>query len=76
MCDVMFWDLLSEKNNLQLQIIDFEDDESIKALKIINTILKSKTKSSKIGFCKQCGSYHLVGWGGYGRKVRHMYIDS
>jgi len=26
----MFWDLLSEKNNLQLQISDFEDEESIK----------------------------------------------
>src|SRR5674536_267959 len=72
----MFWDLLSEKNNLQLQISDFEDDETIKALETINTILKSKTKPSKIGFCKKCGSYHLIGWGGYGRKVRHMYVDS
>jgi transposase len=45
-------------------------------LKTINKRLKSKTKHFNIGFCKRCGSYHLIGWGGYGRKVRHMYVES
>jgi len=30
--DIMFWNLLCEKNNIQLQLSDFEDEESIKAL--------------------------------------------
>jgi hypothetical protein len=72
----MFWDLLSETNNLQLQISDFEDVESIKVLETIMKCLKFKTKPLKIGFCKRCGSYHLIGWGGYGRRVRHMYVES
>jgi hypothetical protein len=72
----MFWDLLSEKNNLQLQLSDFEDEESIKVLETIKKSFKSKTKPLKTGFCKRCGSYHLIGWGGYGRKVRHMYVES
>ena len=28
---IMFWDLLCEKNNLQLQFSDFEDENSIKS---------------------------------------------
>ena len=71
----MFWDLLCEKNSLQLQISDFEDEESIKAIKTIIGSLKSKNNHSKSGFCKLCGSYHLIGWGGYGRNVRHMYVE-
>lgn len=70
----MFWNLLCEKNNLQLQIIDFEDDESIKATQTTIGIFKSKNKPLKSGYCTQCGSYHLIGWGGYGRNVRHMYV--
>jgi len=72
----MFWDLLSETNNLQLQISDFEDEKLIKVLETIINSLKFKTKPLKIGFCKRCGSYHLIGWGGYGRRVRHMYVES
>src|SRR5574341_2051472 len=71
----MFWDLLCEKNNLQLQISDFEDEESIKAIQTIIISLKSRNKPSKSGYCKRCGSYHLIGWGGYGRNVRHMYVE-
>jgi hypothetical protein len=32
----MFCDLLCEKNNLQLQLSDFENEESIKALQTTN----------------------------------------
>jgi len=71
----MYWNLLCEKNNLQLQLSDFEDEESIKALQTIMGCLKFKNKPSKSGYCKSCGSYKLIGWGGYGRNVRHMYIN-
>jgi transposase-like protein/predicted small metal-binding protein len=69
----MFCDLLSEKNNLQMQLSDFEDDESIKIANMAILRYKSKNKSLKSGYCKRCGSYRIIGWGGYSRKVRHMY---
>jgi predicted small metal-binding protein len=69
----MFCDLLCERNNLQLQLSDFEDEKSIKYLQTIIGSFKSKNNPSSIGFCKHCGSYRLIGWGGYGRNVRHMY---
>ena len=69
----MFWDLLCEKNNLQLQLSDFEDENSIKSLETTIRNFKYKNKSSKSGFCKRCGSYKLIGWGGYRRNIRHMY---
>ena len=72
----MFWDLLCEKNNLQLQFSDFEDENSIKSFKTIIRSFKSKNKPSGIGLCKRCGSYRLISWGGYGRNVRHMYAKS
>ena len=56
-----------------LQLSDFEDEESIKFLQTITRSFKSKNKPSKSGFCKRCGSYKLICWGGYGRNVRHMY---
>jgi len=71
----MFWNLLYGKNNLQLQISDFEDDELIKAIQTTIGSLKSKNKLPKNGYCKRCGSYHLIGWGGYGRNIRHMYVE-
>ncbi len=71
----MYWDLLSEKNNLQLQISDFEDEESIKIIQTIIGSLKSKNKLPENGYCKRCGSYHLISWGGYRRNVRHMYAE-
>ncbi|MBU4373024.1 MAG: hypothetical protein KJ714_00995 [Euryarchaeota archaeon] len=67
--------MLCEKNNLQMQLSDFEDEESIKALQTIMGSFKSKNKPLKSGFCKRCGSYKLIGWGGYGRNVRHMYVN-
>jgi len=70
----MFWNLLCEKNNLQLQLTDFEDEESIKALQTIIRSFKPKNNLLKSGFCKHCGSYRLIGWGGYRRNVRHMYM--
>ena len=69
----MFWNLLCEKNNLQMQINDFEDEDSINDLQKIIGSFKFKNKPSKSGFCKYCGSYKLICWGGYGRNVRHMY---
>ncbi|MDP2755501.1 MAG: transposase [Nitrospirota bacterium] len=69
----VYCDLLSEKNNLQMQLNDFEDEQSIKIAQTIVLEYKSKNKSSKCGFCKRCGSYRLIGWGSYLRKVRHMY---
>ena len=72
----MFWNLLSKKNNLQLQLSDFEDEESIKALQTMLRNFKSRNMPSKNGFCKRCGSYNLIGWGGYGRNVRHMYVKT
>jgi hypothetical protein len=72
----MYWNLLCEKNNLQLQLSDFEDEKSIKDVQAIIGSFKSKNKLSKSGYCKSCGSYKLIGWGGYARIVRHMYIDS
>ncbi len=71
----MFWNLLCEKNNLQLQIIDFEADELIKAIQTTIGSLKFKNKPSKSGYCKRCGSYHLISWGSYRRNVRHMYAE-
>ncbi len=71
----MYWNLLCQKNNLQLQLSDFEDEKSIKSFQTIIGSLKSKNKPSKIGFCKCCGSYNLIGWGGYERNVRHMYDE-
>ena len=63
----MYWNLLCQKNNLQLQLSDFEDEKSIKSFQAIIGSLKSKNKPSRIGFCKCCGSYNLIGWGGYER---------
>ena len=71
----MFWNLLCEKNNLQMQLSDFEDEESIKSIQTIIKSFKFKNKSIKRGFCKHCGSYKLIRWGGYGRNVRHMYAE-
>lgn len=68
----MFYDLLANKNNIQLQLNDFEDEESIKLAQMAILKYKSKNKSLKSG-CKRCGSYGIIGWGGYSRKVRHMY---
>lgn len=70
----MFYNLLCEKNNLQLQLNDFENEDSIKSLQIMINSFKSKNKPSKSGFCKRCGSYKLIGWGGYKRNIRHMYV--
>ena len=70
----MYWNLLCQKNNLQLQLNDFEAEESIESLKTIIESLKSNNRPSGIGFCKRCGSYRLIRWGGYGRNVRHMYV--
>jgi hypothetical protein len=40
----MFWDLLSKNNNLQMQISDFEDEETIKAFQaIIERMLINKS---------------------------------
>jgi hypothetical protein len=69
----MFYDLLSKKNNLQMQLSDFEDEESIKISKVVIMRCKSKNKSLESGYCKWCHGYRLIGWGGYSRKVRHMY---
>jgi hypothetical protein len=69
----MYWDLLNKNNNLQMQITDFEDEETIKAFQAIMESLKSKNKPLKLGFCKQCGSYHIIFWGCYKRNIRHMY---
>jgi len=30
----------------------------------------------QLGFCKQCGSYHIIFWGCYKRNIRHMYADT
>ena len=76
MRDNMYWDLYSQTNNLQMQINDFEDEESIKKLKLLIVSFKSKNKPEKSGYCERCGSYHLISWGGYGRNVRHMYVKS
>ena len=57
-----------------MQLSDFEDEESIKDLQTTIGCFKSKNKPSKSGFCKSCGSYKLIGWGGYRRNIRHMYI--
>lgn len=70
----MFWNLLSKKNKLQLQLSDFEDVESIKAFQTVLRNFKSINIPSQNGFCRRCGSYNLIGWGGYGRNVRHMYV--
>ena len=51
----MFWDLLCEKNNLQLQLSDFEDENSIKSLETTIRNFKYKNKSSKSGFCNGVG---------------------
>jgi transposase-like protein len=56
-----------------MQLSDFEDEESIKIAKMFVLEYKLKNKSLKCGFCKRCGSYWIIGWGGYSRKVRHMY---
>ncbi len=72
----MYYDLLSDQNNLQLQLNDFEDAESIKALKIIIYDYKTKNNPLKHGLCNHCGSYRIQGWGGYSRKVRHMYAQT
>ncbi len=69
----MFYDLLSEKNNLQLQLSDFEDEESIKIAQMVLLECKSKNNSLKLGYCKRCSGYRIIGWGGYSRNVRHMY---
>jgi hypothetical protein len=72
----MFWDLISKNNNLQMQITDFEDEETIKSFQAIMESLKSKNKPLELGFCKQCGSYHIIFWGCYKRNIRHMYADT
>ena len=54
---------------------DFEDEESIKNLHGILGSFKSKNNPPNSGYCKSCGSYKLIGWGGYGRNVRHMYTN-
>jgi len=61
---------------LQLQLDDFEDDESIEFTHGIIGVFKTNNKPLNSGFCKRCGSYNIIGWGGYGRKVRHMYADT
>ncbi len=71
----MFCNLLCEKNNLQMQLNDFEDEKSIKYIQTVIRSFKFKNKSIKCGFCKHCGSYKLIGWGGYRRNVRHMYAE-
>ncbi len=58
-----------------MQLSDFEDEESIKSIQTIIKSFKLKNKSIKRGFCKHCGSYKLIGWGGYERNVRHMYAE-
>jgi hypothetical protein len=72
----MFYNLLCQKNNIQSQFNDFEDEQSIKFLKTILDSFKIKNKPIQSGYCKSCGSYELIGWGGYGRNVRHMYAES
>jgi len=72
----MYWDLLSKNNNLQMQITDFEDEKSIKTFQEITKGIKSKNNPLKVGFCKGCGSYHIIGWGCYKRNIRHMYADT
>jgi len=71
----MFRYLLYENNNLQLQLSDFKDEKSIKLLETIIASFKIKNKPLNNGYCKFCGSYKFIGWGGYGRNVRHMYIE-
>jgi hypothetical protein len=70
----MYWDLLSKNNNIQMQITDFEDEETIKAFQAINESLKSKNKPLKLGFCKQCGSFHIIFWGCYKKNIRHVVV--
>jgi len=44
MCDIMFYNLLYENNILQLQLIDFEDENLIKSLETIIASFKMKNK--------------------------------